>query len=66
MLYTIETSQGFVKAISTVGGELNKVTEYTNDRASAKTFTMKRIKDLRAKSFFKYYDMAIIITEVTP
>jgi hypothetical protein len=39
MLYTIETSSGFVKAIKTLGGELNGIAEYTNDRSQAKTFT---------------------------
>jgi hypothetical protein len=64
MLYTIETSSGFVKAIKTLGGELNGIAEYTNDRSQAKTFTKKSLTALRARSFFKYYSMTIIIAEV--
>lgn len=64
MLYTIETSNGFVKAIKTLGGDLSSISEYTQDRTAAKTFTKKQLTALRARSFFKYYSMTVIIAEV--
>ena len=64
MEFTIETSNGYVKTISTIGGELNQVTEYTNDRNMARKFTEKKLKSLRARSFFKYYSMSILIEKI--
>ncbi len=63
MEYIIETAQGFVQTISTVGGELNSVTAYTNDRELARRFTKKQFTKMCVRSFFRYHSMAIIITE---
>lgn len=64
MEYIIETSNGFVQAISLLSGELNGVKEYTNDKAQARTFTKKSLAKMCVKSFFRYYSMTIIIHEV--
>ena len=63
MEYIIETAQGFVQAIRTVGGDLNEVTAYTNDRAQARKFSKKSLTAMRVKSFFRYHSMTIILHE---
>ena len=63
MTYIIETAQGFVQTIRTIGGELNEAT-YTNDRTQARRFTKKSLTALRVRSFFRYHSMTIIIHEV--
>jgi len=64
MEYTIETSHGFVLAFRTICGELNEVTEYTDDITKAYRFSEKRLKALRARSFFRYHSMTVIIAAV--
>ena len=64
MEYIIETSQGFVQTVRLVGGELNDVTAYTNDRNSARRFTKKQLTKMCVRSFFRYYSMAIVIIEL--
>lgn len=64
MEYIIETAQGFVQSISTVGGELNEVKAYTNDKTQARKFSKKSLTTLCVRSFFRYHSIKITITEV--
>ena len=64
MEYTIETSHGFVLTFRTLSGELNEIVEYTNDITKAYRFSEKRLKALRARSFFRYHSMQVIIAAV--
>lgn len=62
MRYTIETSQGFVQTIKTVGGEMHGAT-YTGDPSQARRFTKRQLSAMRVRFYFRYYHMTIIIAE---
>lgn len=64
MKYIINTSNGYVKSIKTIGGELNEVTEYTTNESEARSFTKKSLTSMLVKSFFRYHGIKITIVEV--
>ena len=63
MEYIIETVNGYVATIGLIGGELNEVKTYTNDKAQARRFTKKQLTRMLVRSFFRYHSMAIVIIE---